>query len=92
MKLAWEKGKGPGRQSHMRKEIQIEVDILRMAVMRPYARFRDPGMRSGIVMTIHDAVFVEVPLDEEHEARRLLKEQMVRAAEQSVVPLAVDLT
>ncbi len=70
---------------------QEEADLLRIAMMRLYSSFRDRGMRSRIVITIHDAVYVEAPDEEEHEARRLLKTQMEEAVEMPVVPLEVDI-
>ena len=70
---------------------QMEADILRMVVMRLYAQFRDLGMRSRVVMTIHDAIYVEAPREEEQEARKLLKEEMGLAVELPVVPMEVDL-
>jgi DNA polymerase I len=70
---------------------QEEADLLRMAVMRLCARFRDLGMRSRVVMTIHDAVYVEVPDDEAQAARNTLKTEMEEAVEMPVVPLEVDI-
>jgi DNA polymerase-1 len=68
----------------------MEADILRMAVMRLYAKFRDLGMKSRVVMVIHDAVYVEAPKEEEHEARHWTKVIMEDAVEFPLVPLEVD--
>ncbi|MFC1836049.1 DNA polymerase, partial [Thermodesulfobacteriota bacterium] len=70
---------------------QEEADLLRMAVMRLYARFRDLGMKSRVVMTIHDAVYVEASEDEAERARLLINEQMEAAVEMTFVPLEVDI-
>jgi DNA polymerase I len=70
---------------------QEEADLLRMAVMRLYARFRDLGMKSRVVMTIHDAVYVEAPDEEAQAARNILKTEMEAAVEMPVVPLEVDI-
>jgi len=70
---------------------QEEADLLRMAVMRLYARFRDLGMKSRVVMTIHDAVYVEAPDEEAQAARNILKQEMESAVEMPVVPLEVDI-
>ena len=48
-------------------------------------------MKSGIVMTIHYAIYVEAPLEEEDRARELLKATMENLVELPVVPLEVDL-
>lgn len=70
---------------------QEEADLLRMAMMRLYARFRDLGMKSRIVMTIHDAVYVEAPEEEAQAARNILKTEMEAAVEMPVVPLEIEL-
>jgi DNA polymerase I len=70
---------------------QEEADLLRMAVMRLYARFMDLGMKSRVVMTIHDAVYVEAPDEEAQAARNILKTEMEAAVEMPVVPLEVDI-
>jgi DNA polymerase I len=69
---------------------QMEADILRMAVMRLYTRFRDLGMKSRIVMVIHDAVYVEAPEQEAHQVRHWVKAIMVDAVEMPIVSLEVD--
>jgi len=70
---------------------QMEADILRMAVMRLYATFRDLGMKSCIVMVIHDAIYVESPDKEDEQARQRMKRMMEAAIEMPTVPLEVDL-
>jgi DNA polymerase I len=70
---------------------QQEADILRLAVMRLYAKFRDLGMKSRVVMVIHDAIYVEAPADEEEEAEQLMKHHMEKAVEMPIEPLEVDI-
>ena len=41
-------------------------------------------------MTIHDAVYVEAPEEEENRVRHQMKEQMEVAVEMPIVPLEVD--
>ncbi len=65
----------------------MEADLLRIAVMRLYATFRDLSMKSRIVMVIHDAVYVEAPVDEEERARHWMKTIMENAVEMPIVPL-----
>jgi len=70
---------------------QEEADLLRMAVMRLYAAFRDLNMKSRVVMVIHDAVYVEAPEEEAQRARQLMKAEMEDAVEMPIVPLEVDI-
>jgi DNA polymerase-1 len=70
---------------------QQEADILRIAVMRLYAKFRDLGMKSRIVMLIHDAIYVESPDEEAEQAHQWMKRMMEEAVEMPTVPLEVDI-
>jgi DNA polymerase I len=85
-----------GRQERSRAKAtllqQMEADILRMAVIRLYKKFRDLGMKSRIVMVIHDAICVEAPLNEEEQARHWMKVIMEDAVEMPIVSLDVDLS
>lgn len=84
---------GPTQQRQAKATLlqQQEADILRLAVMRLYATFRDLGMRSRVVMTIHDAVYVEAPEEEAEKARDILKAEMEGAVEMPLIPLEVDI-
>ena len=78
----------PGKATLLQQE---EADLLRMAVMRLYATFRDLRMKSRVVIVIHDAVYVEAPKDEAEKARGILKKEMERAVEMPAVPLEIDI-
>jgi DNA polymerase I len=84
---------GPTQQRQAKATLlqQQETDILRMAIMRLYAEFRDLGMRSRVVMTIHDAVYVEAPNEETIKAKNILRAAMEAAVEMPFVPLEVDI-
>jgi DNA polymerase-1 len=70
---------------------QAEAEKLRIAVMMLQAHFRNTGMKSRIVKTIHDAVWVEAPEEEAEEARQLTMTIMENAVELPIVPLEVDI-
>jgi DNA polymerase-1 len=70
---------------------QMEADILRIAVMRLYTKFRSLGMKSRIVMVIHDAVYVEAPEEESEQARYWTKAIMEDTVEMPIVSLVVDI-
>ena len=46
---------------------------------------------SSLVMTIHDAVYVEATQEEAQGVRDLMKEEMEAAVEMPIVPLEVDI-
>lgn len=70
---------------------QMEADILRMAVMRLWVKFRNERMRNRIGMVIHDAVYVEAPEAEAQQARHWMKVIMKEAVEMPLVRLEIDL-
>jgi DNA polymerase I-like protein with 3'-5' exonuclease and polymerase domains len=71
---------------------QLEADLLRMAVMRLYACFRDLGMKSRIAMVIHDVVYVETPEEEAQNTRQRMKAIMEDAVAMQIISLAVDIS
>jgi len=70
---------------------QMEADIVRMAVMRLWVKFRNERMRNRIGMVIHDAVYVEAPEAEAQQARHWMKVIMKEAVEMPLVRLEIDL-
>jgi DNA polymerase I-like protein with 3'-5' exonuclease and polymerase domains len=44
----------------------------------------------SIVMVIHDCIWVESPIAEAEQARRLMEETMINAVEYPLVPLEVE--
>jgi DNA polymerase-1 len=69
---------------------QIEADLMKTAMVRLDRIFRRRNMKARIVMMIHDALWVEAPLQEEPEVRRLVKKMMTSAGELAA-PLEVDI-
>jgi DNA polymerase I len=81
--------------SHIRKAKatilqQSEAEILRMALMNLMGSFRQKKMKSSVVMILHDAIWVEAPMDEAGDAMRILEQSMCSSVEYSSVPLEVD--
>jgi DNA polymerase I len=69
---------------------QSEAEVLRMALMNLIGSFRQKKMKSRAVMLLHDAIWVEAPMEEAQEAKRLLEQSMIGAVDYPFVPLAVD--
>ena len=65
------------------------ADIIKIAMIAVHDRLRKEGMRSRLILQIHDELILECPLDEAEKAAALLREEMERAADLSV-PLTVD--
>ncbi len=56
------------------------ADIIKMAMVRVYRRLRQEGMRSRLILQIHDELMVEAPADEVERACSILREEMESAA------------
>jgi DNA polymerase-1 len=65
------------------------ADIIKIAMVRCDARLREAGMRTRLVLTIHDELLFEGPADEAEEAVRLVKAEMESACRLDP-PLKVD--
>ena len=58
-------------------------------MVRVHRRLREEGLRSRLILQVHDELIVEAPEDESARAARILQEEMEAAADLSV-RLAVD--
>jgi DNA polymerase-1 len=65
------------------------ADIIKIAMVRCDARLRERGMRTRLVLTIHDELLFEGPEEEVDEATALVREEMEGAFELEP-PLKVD--
>ncbi len=68
---------------------QMESDIVKKAMVAINREFVKQGMRSKIVMMIHDSVWVEAPEEEAKAASQIMEEMMTTAADLKV-PLQVN--
>lgn len=66
------------------------ADIMKIALFRIYDDFTAEGLRSRVLMQIHDELVVEVAAGEWHAAERVVRERMGGAARLSV-PLDVQI-
>jgi len=65
------------------------ADLIKLAMLRVDARLRAEGLRSALVLQIHDELLLESPADEVAAAERLLAEEM-RSAMTLAVPIEVS--
>ena len=66
------------------------ADIFKLAMVNLDAELEERGMRSRMVMTVHDEVVLEVPFDE-HEAAAELVRRVMESVVTLEVPLRVDI-
>ncbi len=75
-----------GERVAMNSPIQgTAADIIKIAMVRVYDRLKKEGMRSRLILQIHDELLIEAPFDEADKARSILEEEMKAAAALDVV-------
>ncbi len=56
------------------------ADIIKLAMINVHATLRERGLRSRLVMQIHDELIIEAPLEEADQAKQILLHEMQSAA------------
>lgn len=75
-----------GERVAMNSPIQgTAADIIKIAMIRVSDRLRKEGMRSRLILQIHDELLIEAPHDEAEKAAQILEEEMKAAAKLDVV-------
>lgn len=67
------------------------ADIIKIAMVRVERRLREEGLRSKLVLQIHDELDLEVPASEVEAASALVRETMEGVAELKV-PLIAEVS
>ncbi len=60
------------------------ADIIKIAMNRVYRRLKKEGLRSKLVLQVHDELLVETARDEADRVIAIVKEEMSSAAKLSV--------
>lgn len=80
-----------GERVAMNSPIQgTAADIIKLAMIKVWRALRDAGLKSRLILQVHDELLIETVREEEAQVRRLLEENMRKAADLAVT-LAVDL-
>lgn len=79
-----------GERIAMNSPIQgTAADIIKIAMNRVHDRLLVDGLKSRLILTVHDELLVETAADEEEQVREILTEEMHGAAELAVT-LEID--
>lgn len=79
-----------GERAAMNMPLQgSAADIMKIAMLKTDRAMREAGLRSKIVLQIHDELIVDCYPDEAEEVKRIVKEQMENAV-QLACPLTVE--
>ncbi|MCM1026362.1 MAG: DNA polymerase I [Roseburia sp.] len=80
-----------GERVAMNSPIQgTAADIIKIAMIKVWRALREAGLRSRLILQVHDELVVETLREEEEQVRRILEENMKSAAELAVT-LEIDL-
>ncbi len=80
-----------GERVAMNSPIQgTAADIIKIAMIDVWKALRDQGLKSRLILQVHDELVIETYRDEEEEVRQILMEKMTKAADLAVM-LEVDL-
>ncbi len=78
-----------GERAAMNMPLQgSAADIIKIAMLRVYARLKREGLASRLVLQVHDELILDTPAEERDAAVRLLKEEMEGAISLSVPLIA----
>ena len=79
-----------GKRAAMNTPVQgTAADIIKLAMVRTDRALRENGMRSRLILQVHDELLLECPPEEADRAAELLREAMENAAELKV-PLVAE--
>ena len=66
------------------------ADIIKLAMIRTYKALQEAGLKSRMLLQVHDELVLEVPREELPQVKDLLKQAMEQATELQV-PLTIDI-
>ena len=66
------------------------ADIIKIAMVNVYKALREKGLKSKLILQVHDELIIESPPEEKDIVSEILKTEMENAAKLSL-PLKVDL-
>lgn len=80
-----------GERVAMNSPIQgTAADIIKIAMIRVWKALKDAGLKSKLILQVHDELVIETRLEEEEQVRRILTDNMKAAADLEVT-LEIDL-
>lgn len=79
-----------GERVAMNSPVQgTAADIIKIAMIDVYNELKERGLKTRLILQIHDELLLEAPLEEAEEVKILLGEKMMKAVTMAV-PLIAD--
>ena len=80
-----------GKRAAMNAPIQgSAADIIKIAMVNVFRRLEKEGLKSRLILQVHDELIVETPIDELEKVEKIVREEMENAVDMKVA-LTVDL-
>ena len=57
------------------------ADIIKIAMIRVDQRLRSEGLKTKLILQVHDELLLEAPFEEVEQATKILEQEMVGAAD-----------
>ena len=67
------------------------ADIIKLAMVRIYRKLKECGLKSKLILQVHDELIIETYIEEKQEVEQILKEEMENAASLKV-PLVCNMS
>ncbi len=67
------------------------ADIIKLAMVKIYNRLKAEGLKSKLILQVHDELIIETWINEKEQVSKILREEMENAAN-LLVPLVVDMS
>ncbi len=81
-----------GERAAMNMPLQgTASDIIKISMINVYKTLKEKGLKSKLILQVHDELIVDAPRNEEETVKNLLKEEMENAAKLRV-PLTVNVS
>ena len=81
-----------GSRAAMNTPIQgTAADIMKIAMIKVYKKIKEQGLKSKIVLQVHDEMMIEVPIEEKEQVEKIMKDSMESAAPLKV-PLIAEIS
>ena len=81
-----------GKRAAMNTPIQgTAADIMKIAMINVYKALKDANLKAKIVLQVHDEMMIEAPIEEKEAVKKILKENMEKAAILNV-PLIAEIS
>ena len=80
-----------GERVAMNSPIQgTAADIIKIAMIRVHDRLKEEGLASRLILQVHDELLIEAKKEEVEAVKKILEEEMKKAADLSV-ELEIDM-